>query len=160
MYDPHPAAGAPSSAAASAAASHKLLESLTVASGAAAAAWLAHNPVDMSWEGATDELLRHYDRAIEANMPYRREKSSNKASERAHAQRHLSARAALARLATRVLTRRARAPRRADLRQLAVLHSLLALLWSVGLWWLMRAYSRYLIVLFARLMLLDIHIRN
>lgn len=55
-----------------------LLRALSAAAQPAAAQWLEANSVDISWEGATTELLAQYDRAIEANMPYRREKSSNK----------------------------------------------------------------------------------
>lgn len=71
LYDPLPADPAASSL--------NLLAALTAASEPAAAQWLAANKVDTSWEGATSELLAQYDRAIEANMPHRREKSSNKA---------------------------------------------------------------------------------
>lgn len=51
-------------------------------------------------------------------------------------------------------------PARPSAAQVAVIHSILAALWFCGLWWLMRAYSRTLIRLFARCMFLDIHIRN
>lgn len=41
-----------------------------------------------------------------------------------------------------------------------MIHSVLAFGWFCGLWWLMRAYARYIIVLFAKCMLLDIRIAN
>jgi hypothetical protein len=42
----------------------------------------------------------------------------------------------------------------------AFIHSLYAGLGLVAMWWVMRAYSRYIIHIFARAMMLDVQIRN
>lgn len=51
---------------------------LNVAGSEGAREWLRVNPVSLSWEHATGELLSQYDEAIQANLPYRREVSSRK----------------------------------------------------------------------------------
>lgn len=122
MYDPAPAvASASDTDPASASASARLLAAMQAASAPSASAWLEANPVKVSWQAATAELLLQYEEAILVNMPWRREKSAN---------------------------------------HVALRHSLLAALAFVCTWVLVRAYSRYLIHLFARVMFLDVHIRN
>jgi len=98
-----------------------LLVALRAASTPEAAAWLVENPIKLSWETSTEELLAQYEKAIEYNLPYRREKSSHK---------------------------------------VALVHSLIASATFFAVWWLMRIYSRYIIRLFARAMLLDVTISN
>jgi len=41
-------------------------------------AWLEANPVKLSWQDATDELLAQYEECIENNLPFRREQASRR----------------------------------------------------------------------------------